>query len=59
MQSAIGLPLIIIQVDECLQDGQLRFDEKFIGIQNECCYVVLYFPGFTGMVGTYVLISFY
>ena len=47
-------------VDKYIQDGQLRFDKKFklfIGMQNECCYVVLYFPGFTGMVGRYVLNS--
>ena len=49
-------------VDKYIQDGQLRFDEKFklfIGMQYECCLVVFYFPGFTGMVGRYVLNSIY
>ena len=45
-------------VDKYIQDGQLRFDEKFklfIRMQNECCFVVFYFPSFTGMDGRYVL----
>ena len=44
-----------IQVDKCLQDGQPKTNRKFklvVGMQDECCY-------FTGMVGRYILISFY
>ena len=44
-------------VDKYIQDGQLRFDEKFklfIGMQNECCLCYFIFPVIPGwLVGMY------